>query len=369
MPIYRDLNVQIRDDDDCYFHETEMTVNDSTRTMSCYIQSEEGVRFTIFIKVVKEDAFAQLSAPTAAPNSEESTMDFDQRPIALMATLHVDGREQAEKETYIYLSDDRLDDQDYRMPTRMNGRAVRARDGSLQRCIWSSKAAGIETIFERMDLRDAVENGIEEVSKDLSDLTARFAEADETKAGQIKVTIQRIRLAGVEDYDEGGSELPSLEAQTASKAGASNSMDLDHTVETSTVPVTRVRGLARTWNPIVPAEDPYATFIFYYRSKDALAKRKLNMSNARAAFVRERAAAFSRPAPLRSTDAQDSAASGSIAAPGGTIASSDAAISSGPTSVPRLEMLTLAYRPKRRAEQQANVEAKKSKGDEDDEIL
>ena len=251
MPIYRDLDVQIRDDDDCYFHETEMTVNDSTRTMSCYVQSEDGVRFTIYIKVAKEDAFARLSTPTAAPGSEESTFYVDQRPIALMATLNVDGREQAEKETYVYLSDDRLDDRDYRVPTRMNGRAVRAHDGSLQRCIWSFKAAGIETIFERMDFRDAVKNGAEKVSKDLSNLTARFAEADDTKAGQIKVTIQRIRLAGVEDYDEGGSELPSLEAQPASKVGASNSMDLDHTVETSTEAVTRMHGLARTWNPIL----------------------------------------------------------------------------------------------------------------------
>lgn len=371
MPIYRNLKLEIRDVHDYSFYERETVRNDSTRTASCYIQSQDDVRFTIYIEVMnwQRNAFRQLSASTIAPDSEAAASHVDQGPIAFMATLHIDGREEAEKETYVYLSDDRLDDRDYRAPTRMNSRVVRTRDGSLQRCTWSFEATGVTTMFERMDLRDSVEKGAGEISKDLSNLTAKSGEADETKAGQIKVTIQRIRLAGVEDYDEQGGDLPVLEAQIARKAGASSSLDLDHTVQTSVEAVKSVHGRARTWNPIVPAEGPYATFIFYYRSKDALARRKVNMSNARAAFVRERAAAFSRRASLRSTDAQDSAASSSIAASGSVVALSDAATSSDLFSQLGLGTLTLAYRPKRHAEEQANVEVKKAKADEEDKIL
>lgn len=121
-------------------------------------------------------------------------------PFSLLATLYVDGRKKPERKIIVWL--DPASD-DFNQPdglVQFKSRLVQGRDGALEEKAWVFKEVGIETVFNKIALRDSDRSAKPEDlivdAMNASDLNHERFEGieDRGKVGQIVVELERITV-------------------------------------------------------------------------------------------------------------------------------------------------------------------------------
>lgn len=201
-------------------------------------------------------------------------------PWHLLATLRLDGRQEFEKRSIIYLDDSHPDSHIRRDEIIMKCRTVKDADGRLRDCGWLFKEVGIvlqiDSVFDKLKLLSGNhDNEVVPTQEDddlltaLRGLGANLEDAEErSTAGQIEVTLERVTVGRIKyDFWEGhGGE--SIDVDMS----ASDMNNISHTVARDKG--TRKEDVIRFifYDLVDPAEQPYATFRFYYRSEGEFLK-------------------------------------------------------------------------------------------------
>ncbi|OCK85605.1 hypothetical protein K432DRAFT_439142 [Lepidopterella palustris CBS 459.81] len=328
MPEFKGLTVKVTTQADQEFD--EYGINRWPDTCSAYIQSETGVSFKISLtpdvkyfagllgdEPLRPDAFKErakkpsthnrrsdyYSRPYADTALKDESMDEDSdreniRPVtsahttryayyykdpnpkpksevALLASLYLDGRSKNERRTIIYLDPTHHHFNEPAGTVCLTSRWVLAKDGSMMAHKWLFKDVGIETLFDKMMLSGDIKSDFA-TNKDAEDalidaigsLGTQDHDLPEAKAGTIKIVLQRVKI-GREyddekyrpDYTEG--ETGDVDMDGADKVTHTTGIDSGHNLGKKIVAVI-------TYQPI---EEPiYATFVFFYRSKEVLRK-------------------------------------------------------------------------------------------------
>ncbi|KAL8706058.1 MAG: hypothetical protein Q9201_000880 [Fulgogasparrea decipioides] len=199
-------------------------------------------------------------------------------PFSFLATLYIDGRKEPERRLVVYLDPG---NEDFKQPygeVQFKCRLVQGYDGRLEEKFWVFKELGIETVFNRIALRDGTKGTGEE--EDLivdamkgSGLDKEYNEGpqEQGKVGQIVVELERIML-GKPFYDKyfrakhvaGDDEDVDMEGLSSDVAHATG---LGHRKTREPEPVRVVN-----YYQYSPGEGPWATFRFLYRSQEQLQK-------------------------------------------------------------------------------------------------
>ncbi|OCL14619.1 hypothetical protein AOQ84DRAFT_384591 [Glonium stellatum] len=197
----------------------------------------------------------------------------------LLATIYIDGRVKYERQAIVYL------DPSHHNVSRADGkvwvqaRYSKANDGTIVEHKWVFKDVGIETMFDKLLLSGDVkeENNKEDEDTIIEAMNSlgteeRDGDKEEANAGVIKITLQRVTLG--KEYKDEDFDTPYREDEDVDVDMA------DANKVTHTTRLTKGRGFYN----VVPVitykaleESEYATFKFFYRSKDIL--RKFGFAN------------------------------------------------------------------------------------------
>ncbi|KAI9812330.1 MAG: hypothetical protein M1827_004779 [Pycnora praestabilis] len=201
-------------------------------------------------------------------------------PFHFLACLYLDGREKPERKIIVYLDPN---DSDYNKPNgkvQFKTRWVEGKDGNLREHAWLFRDVGIETVFDKMLISGELNTSDTVFKRDEDDIIAAMdstelgAEGDDcrerhSKAGQIVVTIQRVKL---------GEKWNDADFHAKHKEGESDDVDMDgaskeitHTAgfgQAKQLKSQPIRVVAYT--PFNEKEGVYATFQFFYRSEEKL---------------------------------------------------------------------------------------------------
>ena len=146
-----------------------------------------------------------IDEPTSILSPATSTRRLPPPPFHLLASLFLDGRSKPERKVIVYLDPQ---NDDFKHPDGkvfIKTRWTQGMDGSLKEHAWVFRDVGIETMFDKMLIagdmdtsvpiarneEDAVLAAMSSVSFDIQ---ADVTREEKSKAGQIVVEIQRIKL-------------------------------------------------------------------------------------------------------------------------------------------------------------------------------
>ncbi|KAL9641315.1 MAG: hypothetical protein Q9204_000109 [Flavoplaca sp. TL-2023a] len=198
-------------------------------------------------------------------------------PFSFVAALYLDGRKKPERKVVVYLDPT---DEDFNPPNglvKFKCRTVQARDGVLKEKAWVFRDIGIETIFDKIALRENARDTIEleDVLVDAMN-TSRLgddvvANEENDKIGQIVVELERVKL---------GKKYKERDYRPKHMEGDRDDIDMggvgSHVVHTTGFE--HLRSLEQRpvrcveFEPLVRGERPWATFQFFYRSHEQLQK-------------------------------------------------------------------------------------------------
>ncbi|KAL8813626.1 MAG: hypothetical protein Q9200_000108 [Gallowayella weberi] len=199
-------------------------------------------------------------------------------PFTFIATLYLDGRKKPERRIVIYLDPN---DEDFNQPfgkVSFKSRCVQGRDGLMREQAWVFKDIGIETMFDKIALRDGPRNKLEfeDIIVDAME-NSRLGGGhvgtceEDRKVGQIVVELERVVLGRkyrernhrprhYED-DQYDVIMEGVDHDVVHKTDFEHLRSLDY----ESVPCVR-------YKPYVEGERPWATFQFFYRSHKQLQK-------------------------------------------------------------------------------------------------
>ncbi|KAL8738283.1 MAG: hypothetical protein Q9181_000918 [Wetmoreana brouardii] len=199
-------------------------------------------------------------------------------PFSFLATLYIDGRKEPERRLIVYLDPGNEDFNQPHGEVQFKSRLVQGRNGRLEEKSWVFKELGIETVFNRIALRDSTKDTmkVDDLIVDAmkaSGLDKDFYEGPQErgKVGQIVVELERITL-GKPFYDQhyrarhvaGDDEDVDMEGLSNDVAHATG---MEHRKTREAEPVRVV-----SYDEYSPGEGPWATFRFLYRSQEQLQK-------------------------------------------------------------------------------------------------
>ncbi|KAL8683221.1 MAG: hypothetical protein Q9186_000833 [Xanthomendoza sp. 1 TL-2023] len=208
----------------------------------------------------------------------KSSYEEDHPPFTFLATLYLDGRKKPERKIVVYLDPN---DKDFDQPTgqvSFKCRCVQGRDGLMREQAWVFKDVGIETIFDKIALRDGSRKTMEQedVIVDAmknSELGERQVGTCEEggKIGQIVVELERVILG--KKYHERNYRPKHYEDDQDDVNMEGVGHDVVHTTGFE-----HLRSLGHRpircveFRPYMEGERPWATFQFFYRSHKQLQK-------------------------------------------------------------------------------------------------
>ncbi|KAL8716318.1 MAG: hypothetical protein Q9220_000223 [cf. Caloplaca sp. 1 TL-2023] len=199
-------------------------------------------------------------------------------PYDFMASLYLDGRKKAEKRIVVYLDPHH---EDFAGPDGIvyfKHRFVEGRDGLLREQGWVFQAVGIEAVFKKIALHDSTKTKVEPddfiveaMSKSgFEDKLDEMIE-ERGRVGQILVEMERVTLGrrySERHYrpkhvegDDDDLDMEGLDHQVAHVTG----FDLRRLPEKKSVPCIE-------FYPYRSGEGTWATFQFFYRSREQLQK-------------------------------------------------------------------------------------------------
>ncbi|KAL8672979.1 MAG: hypothetical protein Q9168_002573 [Polycauliona sp. 1 TL-2023] len=199
-------------------------------------------------------------------------------PYSFVATLYLDGRRKAERKVVVYL--DPTDD-DFKPPSGLvtfKCRTVLGHDGSLMENAWVFRDIGIETMFDKIGLRETATEAVEaedvlvdamKTSK-LGDDGHAVAGEENERIGQIVVELERVKL-GKKYYEK--NYLPKHTEGDVEDVDMSERSDMAH--KTGFEYLKRLDQQSTRcveYSSLVKGEKPWATFQFFYRSHEQLQK-------------------------------------------------------------------------------------------------
>ncbi|KAI9791656.1 MAG: hypothetical protein M1835_000207 [Candelina submexicana] len=214
--------------------------------------------------------------------SSIATRNFKKVPAPefhLLASLYIDGRSKPERRVVVYLDPE---DDDFNAPegkVSFKSRWVQGRDGRLQEHTWLFKDVGIETVFDKMLISGKRSASDTIYKRDEEDLIAAMNCTDiegegidknqKVKAGQIVVTLQRIKL---------GEKWEDRHYRAGHKEGEGEDVDMEGAEKdvTHTTGFGRARPIGSNsvrvvaYTPYNEIEGIYASFQFFYRSEGIL---------------------------------------------------------------------------------------------------
>lgn len=199
----------------------------------------------------------------------------------LLATIHIDGRTKYERRVIIYLDPRHRNFSEPDGKVWLTSRWSRADDGTIMMHKWVFKDVGIESMFDKLLLSGDVKE--EEANKEdedaiinaMNSLGTKEEDGDEeeAKVGVIRIILHRIKVGY--EYDDRDFNPPYREDEgddvdmaDANKVTHTTGLDKGYSFGCKSIPVINY----------TPFDEPdYATFKFFYRSKDVL--RKFGFAN------------------------------------------------------------------------------------------
>ncbi|KAL8945074.1 MAG: hypothetical protein Q9216_000058 [Gyalolechia sp. 2 TL-2023] len=241
--------------------------------VSAYIESIPNMPFRISI---------QPQIPYAASfqtNKSEKLPQEDIPPFSLLATLYLDGRSKPERSLIVCL-DPNNDAFPPNGTVSFKCRRVQGENRTVNEQAWVFKEVGIETILEKMALRDRPQ-GLRDPEDILvnalheSYLGGEDSQANEErrKVGQIVIKLERVSLGKrFEDHNyhekHSRSDNDDVDVEGANQGMyLINRFSFEHLRTLDPKPVRRIN-----YNFYVEGESPWATFCFFYRSQAQLQK-------------------------------------------------------------------------------------------------
>ncbi|KAL8781400.1 MAG: hypothetical protein Q9203_001490 [Teloschistes exilis] len=203
-------------------------------------------------------------------------------PFSFLATLYLDGRKKPERRSVVYLDSQH---EDFSQPDgriQFKSRLVQLHDGRLEEKAWVFKELGIETVFNKIALRDSSKD-VMEPEDQLVDAMGKSLIGDKElevaegrrKVGQIVVELHRITL-GRPYYEpryrashrDGENEDVDMEGLTTD---AAHTTGFDHrkTLKQQDIKVVHYYDYRL-------GEGPWAVVQFFYRSHEQLQKFNFN---------------------------------------------------------------------------------------------
>ncbi|KAL9026398.1 MAG: hypothetical protein Q9196_004931 [Gyalolechia fulgens] len=202
-----------------------------------------------------------FSHPASSPiHKRKKTLEETCPPFSFLATLYLDGRIKPERTLIVYLDPN---DDDFSHPNgevMFKCRHVQGENGSVNEQAWVFKEIGIETVFEKIALRDRAEDLLdpEDVLVNAfndSKLGGERSQVDEErgKVGQIVIELERVSL---------GKKYRDRNYRAMHSEGDMDDVDMEGGSQE----------VAHTTAPYVEGEGPWASFRFFYRSQEQLQK-------------------------------------------------------------------------------------------------
>ncbi|KAL8665128.1 MAG: hypothetical protein Q9202_002528 [Teloschistes flavicans] len=214
--------------------------------------------------------------------NQEESQHTSPPSFSLLATLLLDGRKKAERRSVVYL-DSRHED--FNQPDgliQFKSRLVQQHDGRLVEKAWVFKELGIETIFNKIGLRDGTRDTVEpddQLVDAMGKSSIGYKDPEVTeergKVGQIVVELHRITL-GRPYYEpryrashlDGENEDVDMEGLTND---AAHTTGFDHRK-----PLMQQEIKVVQYYDYMKGEGPWAIFQFFYRSHEQLQKFNFN---------------------------------------------------------------------------------------------
>lgn len=198
----------------------------------------------------------------------------------LLATIHIDGRTKYERRVIIYLDPRHRNFSEPDGKVWLTSRWSRADDGTIMMHKWVFKNVGIESMFDKLLLSGDVKE--EEANKEdedaiinaMNSLGTKEEDGDEeAEVGVIRIILHRIKVGY--EYDDRDFN-PSYREDEGADVDMADANKVTHTMG-----LDKGYSLGRKSIPVITYtsfdEPDYATFKFFYRSKNVL--RKFGFAN------------------------------------------------------------------------------------------
>ncbi|MCJ1286115.1 hypothetical protein MMC26_005458 [Xylographa opegraphella] len=232
---------------------------------------------------IKEEPIDEPMTPfSQAPSTEKMMKRTSPPPFHLMASVFLDGRKKAERKVFLFLDPDVDEFNDPDREVEIKSRWVQDKDGTIREKTWVFQDIGIESLFDKMLITEGnnivpIDQGDEAALVDACESLQLnrnndFAREENSKAGQILVTIDRVTL---------GERLRETKYQAKHKEHETEDVDMMYAGKE----ITHTAGFAlKKSSPLKPEgvtavyyhsykdEGHFATFQFFYRSKSILQK-------------------------------------------------------------------------------------------------
>ena len=308
MPTFKDVTIHITSLDGAPLAEFGLQTLQKSGKISCFIESKSNLPFRISVSpTIPFPAFTSAAAEqqqhgsdnrgstafgsgfgdTYRPSYPSSAYDprrsDDGTAYHLLATLRLDGREKAEKRSIVYLNPE---NEWFDPVVVMKGRLAYDEQGGIRESGWVFREVGIEDLLGTLGLEgqekeeevkgeEGLAKAFEKLGKDRLD-----DEGEKNASGKIEVTLERVRIKTVR---RGGwkPDAPSSSSSTTRTTGnnaagdkKASLKDLSH-LTSSTTPTgdayTEVDAIEYNYVD-GPNAAPWATFTFFYRGKETMAK-------------------------------------------------------------------------------------------------